>query len=272
VPLDPHVRALTATLCAAAEQLFTKTGRAKANGPLDLAEQKCARLELELEQIGTRRTETEALQHEHARLTGEVAALRTEQQQAQEEAIRARAEAEAAEKLQTALVGLETAFKHSDDALQQVKRDEEALAMLTRTIAATKAEQQERTGLAERAAASLPAAQGALERAESEAREHARARAAQQERRDRVQGLLRIRQVRQEAVELRGREESASAKAAELQALGERLAQFPAITEKQLQSWRALENSIRESTAQLDALRAARRAFSQRARRSASCS
>jgi hypothetical protein len=36
--------------------------------------------------------------------------------------------------------------------------------------------------------------------------------------------------------------------------LGERLAAIPAITDKQLESWRALESSVREITAQLDAL------------------
>jgi hypothetical protein len=66
--------------------------------------------------------------------------------------------------------------------------------------------------------------------------------------------LLRIRQFRQEAAELREREELAQKKAGELQVLAERLAQIPAITEKQLESWRTLESSVREITAQLDAL------------------
>ena len=254
VELDHTLRALVARLDEQRAAIFTDSGRLKAKGPLELAEQEVARLESERARLQERHDQTESLQQNFARLSCEIAALEIERTRLREEAATLQKEAHAAERWQQAIGVHSVDLKQADEALQQVRRDLQTHERLALEAAALGEKMAEEKATARRVEEQLPGLETALAEAQRGGQSAQQSREIEERNLDRLRALLRWRTAMDEASALSVQKAKVEAAQRTLRDVEERRATLPTLAVKRLQSWCELERTMRESAAQIDAL------------------
>lgn len=254
VELDHTLRTLVARLDEQRAAIFTDSGRAKAKGPLDLAEQELARLESERARLQERHDQTESLQQNFARLSGEIAALEIERARLREEAAALQTEAQAAEHWQQA-IGVHAAdLQQADEALQRVRRDQQTHERLALDAASLAQKIADENATTRRLEGQLPELETALADAQRAAQNAQQAREIEERNLDRLRALLRWRTAMDEASALAAQKTKVEAAQGKLRDVEQRRAALPTLAAKRLLGWRELERTIHESAAQIDAL------------------
>ncbi len=252
--IDPVIDALRQRLGAMADAVLTSTGQAKANGPLRAAEEDLARIEEELTQLRESRAKLDDALVRFQQASGAVAQLEKEQAEKAEAAESLRIQAQAAERLQVELTGLQQALTTAEEKLATVTTDVEQLAQLReRTEAADKSitDAERNAAEAKRQSTNL---RTLLETKEAERPQRESALQARREKLERVRSLLRWRELSAAEQALARQVTKAEAIADDLAKLSERIARIADISPTQLRKLETLAEQVTTLEAQLRAL------------------
>jgi hypothetical protein len=252
--IDPLIDRLRAALWDTYLENFTPTGQTKAGGALKRLEEDLAGIEADLKEVARKREHIEQLEHDFHALTAEVTRLEQEHTLRAEEAARVHKAAEQAELLRTELNARENELEAARERLKAVNADLEAVE---------KTRQAQTTARVQLAAAQSAAAKQTRVEAESGLRLQkiertcaetdealARLRAEQQ----RVQDLLKLRQLRQTAEERDKQLKKARQQAGEVARLAEEKARLPDLSLAKLRRIEELAETVREKRAQVQSL------------------
>ncbi|MBN8249313.1 MAG: AAA family ATPase [Verrucomicrobia bacterium] len=254
VELDPVIEELRRRLAESASAILTSTGQPRTGGPLRQAEDDLAALDSALADVRRTRSELEETHRRYQQADAEVARLEQEHAERTAAAVTLREQSLSAERLRGELEVRQHALATAQEKLTAVTADVETLNRLMR----------DRTG----AQAALGQVRAAALAAEQAVRElHARldeiqagqpgleahlhsARAGHQ----RLQALIRSRQLSAAAAALARQLQKAEDAAAAVTALETRRDQWPAIAPARLKKIEELAESVRTLRAQLQAL------------------
>ena len=254
IELDTTIETLRQQLAQKAAALITGNGAPRANGDLDNAEKTLATSDAELAVIAHKKTELEDTARRHQQALAAVAQLETERSDAEQNDKTLREQATAAERLQTELASHQQALDTANEKLATIAADAEtharhraAIETANTQIAAAETATQTATATHEKTRAALATLIAEHPRHETHLQTQ---RAAAQ----RIRDLLKLRAQTAEAATLKRQLEKATALAADLAAIKTEKLKIPAITTPTLRKLETLDQTIRETRAQLKAL------------------
>jgi hypothetical protein len=253
VELDPVIEQLRDRLAAIADGIVTSTGQPRSGGPLREADDDLAEIEDELNALRAKRAELDSAHQRYQRAVSTVSQLEKEHAEREALAKSLAEQALASERLRTELEARNTALGVAQEKLHAVVGDATTLAQrqgeithlkdaLAKADAATKAAELTLASVREKLD------QQQAQRPQLELRLHTLRQELQ-----RVQGLLRLRQLSSEAKLLEKQVAKAEAAAAHLATLTAGKAKLPALTAAKVRKLEELTELRRAQQAQLEA-------------------
>ena len=254
IELDPIIEQLRTRLATAADAIFTSKGQPKANGPLDVAEKDLANIEADHATLRKTRADLDSAQQRYTHANSAVAQLENEHADREEAAAIARDQAFTAERLRGELEARQLALTTAQDKLVAVAADVDTIETLQKEIAAAK------VALAE-AETSMQAAESRAAQLRVRLDEQQAARPGHEAQLNtlrtdyqRVQSLIKLRQLTANAAAFARQVAKAESSAAEVTALEAKRANLPTLTAAKLRKLEELAEAVRTLRAQLQAL------------------
>ncbi|MBE7219323.1 MAG: hypothetical protein INR64_12690, partial [Caulobacteraceae bacterium] len=254
VEIDPFIESVRGRMWSVYQENFTPTGQQKAGGALREAEASLARVEEALAKIAAERQRLTADEDEYARLSEGLPHLEAEHARYRQEAEELQETARRAELIAAEVQGLQHGSTTAQDRLRAVQHDRDTLERQGRELEDFRrlltAAEQEAAGtarLAEELAGRLTESDRALETHEAEL-------ARLQAEVTRAVKLTRHRQLHDGIEALRRTLARCQAQSDQAETLARARAELPAIPPARLRQLQALEDSIRQGRARLDAL------------------
>jgi hypothetical protein len=253
VELDPVVRALCAALREQYETLFTPTAKVRANSLLERAAAQFGELETQLKTVRGKRAEIESLEQRHDISKRELEMLTHQLADAKNAAEILKTSAEQAERQLANLATLEAEFKTASSALERIKTDQETVKIAA--LAIQHAEENAKLAQArlDRVDGEIPAMEREIQQTQNSLEATTRHREQAQTRINRIAAQIRFRQLAENLRELEATKTQVAALASEFDQLCAQKTRLPALTEKKVKKWRALDSDIRELRARIEA-------------------
>jgi len=254
VELDPVIEQLRARLATTSESLLTSGGKPKVGGPLAIAEADLAALDTSLATLRQTRDDLDYAYQHHQQADADVARLEKEHADRSTATTALRDQATAAERLRNELDVRQQALLHAQEKLTALAADADALA-LRRTehtaAQAALAAAESSTLTATKAHADL---RSRLDTTQDERPRRENALAALRTRHQRLQSLLKLRQLTATVTAFEKQLAAATAFAAEIAHLEAKKAKLPALTPAKLRKLEDLADSVRTLRTQVQAL------------------
>lgn len=254
VELDPVIEQLRLRLANAAEAIITTTGQPRTGGPLRQAEDDLAAIEANLTSLRQTRADLDEALRRFQQSEAEVARLEKEHAERSAAAATLRDQSLAAERLRGELDARQQALATAQEKLATVTSDADTLARLQREQAETQA------GLGQARTAAQVAEQGLLElrarldQAQSDQPRHETALQTLRTGHQRLQALIKLRELATSATALAKQLKKAEAAAATITALEARKTQLPALAPAKLKKFEELAESVHTLRTRLQAL------------------
>ena len=254
VELDPVIEQLRARLATSAETILTANGKPKAGGPLATAEDDLLAIETELAALRQTRADLDTTHQRYQHAEASVAQLDKEHADRSAAAAKLHADTLATERLRGELHARQQALATAQEKLAALAKDTDALALRHAEIAATQAAftKAETLGLASEQR--LLEIRARLDAAQAERPKHESHLQALRTEHQRLQSLLKLRQLTVSAAALAKQLAKAEAAAAEIATLDARRAKLPSLTPAKLRKLEDLAESVRTLRTQLKAL------------------
>jgi hypothetical protein len=254
VELDPVIEQLRARLATAAEAILTSTGQPRTGGPLRTAEDDLAALDTALAELRRTRAELEDTHRRFQQSEAEVARLEKEHADRTASAATLREQTLAAERLRGELEARRQALATAQEKLAALATDADTVARLRREHADTQAALGPARDTAAAAEKSLAALRARLDAAQAELPKHESALATLRTAHQRLQSLLKLRQLTAAADTLARQFAKAETATAEIAALDAKRAALPTLTPARLRKLEEQTDAVRTLRAQLQAL------------------
>jgi hypothetical protein len=254
VELDPVIEKLRLRLADAANAIITNKGQAKAKGDLDVAE--CDLVDIETELTALRR-KYEDLGSANARYQQAEATLSQNEKEHVERSQAAaalREQAAATERLRSELTLQQQALDMAKDRLAAVNADASALEQRQIESVGAKSALGQAEAEAKTAEAGLAVLRTQLDERQAARPGHEESLIASRTALERIQSLLRLRQLSVDAAALARQLTKAEAAAAKVAALEAKKAAIPALSPAKLKKFEEQAESVRNLQAQLQAL------------------
>lgn len=254
VDLDPVIEQLRTRLASIADVIFTGGGQPKASGPLRLAEDELATIETELATLRVTRANLESAHQRYQRALAAVAQLEKEHAEREVQTKALGEQALAAEKLRGELETRQVEYAAAQERLTAVVGDVALLAQRQAEIAETKDAVAKADDAAKAAESRAAEARTKLDQQQALRPQKETQLSALRSAHQRLQSLLRLRQVSAEAKLLEKQLAKAEQAAAHHAGLIASRAKLPAITPAKVRKIEELSDEIRTQKAQLQAL------------------
>jgi len=254
VELDPVIEQLRARLATTADTLLTSGGKPKVGGPLATAEADLAALDGSLATLRQTRADLAAAHQRHQQADADVARLEKEHAERTTATTALRDQATAAERLRHELDVRQQALAHAQEKLTALAADADALALRRAelTTAQTALTTAESSALAaSKAHADLRAR---LDATQDERPRREASLTALRTRHQRLQSLLKLRQLTATVTAFEKQLAAATSFAAEIATLETRRAKLPALTPAKLRKLEDLADAVRTLRTQVQAL------------------
>jgi exonuclease SbcC len=254
VELDPVIEQLRARLATTAESLLTSGGKPKVGGPLATAEADLSALDASLATLRQTRADLDSAHQRHQQADADVARLEKEHAERSTATTALRDQATAAERLRNELDVRQQALAHAQEKLTALATDADALALRRTELTAAQA------ALATAEASALAAAKAHADlRARLDATQDERPRreaslAALRTRHQRLQSLIKLRQLTATVTAFEKQLSAATALATEIATLEAKKAKLPALTPAKLRKLEDLADTVRTLRTQVQAL------------------
>ena len=254
IELDTTIETLRQQLAQKATALITDKGAPRANGDLDNAEKNLAALETELAAIAQKKTDLEDTARRHQQALAAVAQLEKEHTDAAQNAQTLREQATAAERLQTELAAHQQTHAAATEKLTTITTDAETHARHRAAIETTNTQIADAETATQTATATLEKIRATLATLHAERPRHETHLQTQRAAAQRIRDLLKLRAQTAAVATLKRQLEKASALATDLAAIKTEKLKIPAITQPKLHKLETLDQTIRETRAQLKTL------------------
>lgn len=254
VELDPVIEQLRARLATTAESLLTSGGKPKVGGPLATAEADLAALDASLATLRQTRADLDSAHQRHQQADADVARLEKEHAERSIAATTLRDQATAAERLRNELDVRNQALAHAQEKLAAFAADADALALRRTEVTAAQAALGKAKAEAVAAAKAHADFRARLDAIQDERPRREATLVALRVRHQRLQSLVKLRQLTAAAAALDKQVAKATALAAEIATLATKKAKLPAITPAKLRKLEDLADSARTLRTQVQAL------------------
>ncbi|MBK9989825.1 MAG: AAA family ATPase [Verrucomicrobia bacterium] len=254
VELDPVIEQLRLRLATATEAIITATGQSRAGGPLREAEDDLAAVEANLASLRQTRNELDEAFRRFQQSEAEVARLEKEHTERSASAATLREQSLAAERLRGELDARQQALATAQEKLTAVAADADALARLQRDQAETKISLAQARTSAQTAEQALLELRTRLDQAQSEQPRHETALQSLRSGHQRLQSLIKLRELSASAIALAKQLKKAEATSAAIAALEAKKTQLPTLTPAKLKKLEELAESIHTLRTRLQAL------------------
>ncbi|MBI2192626.1 MAG: AAA family ATPase [Planctomycetes bacterium] len=252
VEIDPLIERLKSSFWSEYEKNFTPAqGQPKAGGPLAFAEKELGDLKAELKEVRGKARELEELQIRFQGFSEQTTTFEQEARKLKEKADEIGQQARQVELLlpelrahEKALEAARKEFHRVDGDLRAAREAQDALQGLKKEMEQSEQRQQELKDAEVENESLLTEADGALQEV------HHR-RAGLQAELERVQGLLKLRRLKDALVDLQKKLQEAESQAAALSRLQEEKSKIPGLTPQKLGKLKGLDQDIRELDAQI---------------------
>ncbi|HRJ73449.1 MAG TPA: AAA family ATPase [Terrimicrobiaceae bacterium] len=249
VELDPVIERLRERLLETSDAIFTSTGRPKANGTLDLAENELASINAALAAVRQTRLEIESFQQRHQQAAAMVAQLERELAERKGAAQKLAELAAAAGRLQGELDARQKELTAAQEKLHVVSRDTEMLAARQMALTAARNALNASEELTRQADARLVTIRGKIDAQQAARPEQEKKLGELRRDHQRIQSLLKLRQAEAHAEALSIQRTRAEGSAAAISELADKLTRLPALTGARV-------NQLQEFSDRVTALRA----------------
>lgn len=254
VELDPVIERLRGRLSTLADSLLTSGGKPKVGGALAAAEAELVALETSLAAIRQTRIDLDSAYQRHQQANTDVLRLEKEHAEKSDFTIRLREQATAAERLRNELDARQQALTHAQEKLTAVAVDVDTLALRRSELSGAKEAlikiESEATG-ASKAHADL---RTRLDDALAARPRHEAFLTALRTRYQRLQSLIKLRQLNASVVTLDKQVAKATSLAGEIATLETKKVRLPAITAAKLRKLEELAESVRTLRTQVQTL------------------
>ncbi len=254
VELDLVIEQLRLRLANAAEAIITTTGQSRSSGPLREAEDDLAAIEADLASLRQTRTELDEALRRFQQSEAEVARLEKEHAERSTTAATLRDQSLAAERLRGELDARQQALDTAKEKLATVTSDADALARLQREQAETQTTLAQARTAAQVAEQRLVELRSRLEQAQSDQPRHETAQQTLRTGHQRLQALIKLRELAASATALTKQIKKAEAADATIAALEARKTQLPALAPAKLKKLEELAESVHTLRTRLQAL------------------
>jgi uncharacterized protein YhaN len=254
VELDPTIEQLRLRLAAAAEAIVTATGQARTGGPLREAEDELAAVEAELTELRRTRGELEAALRRFQQSEADVARLEQEQVQRGAAAATLREQSLAAERLRGELEARQLALAAAREKLAAVAADAEALGRLQREQTAAQQALTQARAAAQAAGQNLRELRVQLDRTQSEQPTRDAALQTLRAGHQRLQALIKLRELAAASGVLARQLAKAEAAAAAVAALENARSRLPVLPPAKLRKLEELSEAMHTLRTRLQAL------------------
>ena len=254
VDLDPVIDQLRTRLAAVADAIVTGSGQPKAGGALRLAEDELVAIE---EELATLRTTSASLDSAHQRYQRALAAVAQLEKEHADREVQTKAlgeQALAAEKLRGELETRQVEYKAAQEKLNAVVGDVALLAQRNAEITQTRDALTKAEEAAKVSEVRVAAARAKLDQQQAVRPQHEAQLSNLRTELQRLQNLLRLRQLSAEAKLLETQLAKIDQASAQLATLVATKARLPAITTAKVRKLEELTDEIRTQKAQLQAL------------------
>ncbi len=254
VELDPIIEQLRRRLADAAEAIITTTGQARTGGPLRAAEDDLAAIEAGLAALRRTRAELEDALRRFQQSEAEVVRLEKEHAERSAAAATLREQTLAAERLRGELDARQQALTAAREKLSAVVADAEALVRLRQEQSATQALLAQARSSAQAAGETGRELQQRLDRAQAEQPQHEANLQVLRSGHQRLQSLIKLRELSVGAGALARQLAKAETAAAAVAALEARRVQLPALAPAKLRKLEELTEAAHTLRTRLQAL------------------
>ncbi len=254
VELDPVIEQLQARLATTAESQLTSGGKPKVGGPLAIAEADLAVLDAALVTLRQTRADLDTAHQRYQQADADVARLEKEHSERATATTTLRDQATAAERLRNELDVRQQALAHAQERLTTLASDTDALALRRIELGATQADLANAETAAAAAANAHDDLRARLNALQDEWPRREANLTALRTRHQRLQSLIKLRQLTVTVTGLDQQVTKASALAAEIATLEGKKAKLPAITPAKLRRLEDLTDSVRTLRTQVQAL------------------
>lgn len=251
VELDPVIEQLRARLATAADTIITSTGQSRTGGPLREAEDNLAAIEADLASLRQTRAELAEALRRYQQNEAEVTRLEKEHTERTASAATLREQSLAAERLRGELDARQQALTTAQEKLAALTSDAETLARLQRDQTGTQTTLAQTRASAQTAEQALRELHTRLDQAQSDQPRHESALQSLRTGSQRLQSLIKSRQLSASAATLARQLKKAEAA---IVALETRKSQLPSLAPAKLKKLEELVESVRTLRAQLQAL------------------
>jgi hypothetical protein len=254
IELDPVIEQLRNRLAAAADAIFTSKGFPKANGPLEIAEKDLASIETDYATLRQTRANLDSAQQRYSHANAKVAQLEKEHTDREHAASIAREQALAAERLRGELEARQLALATAQEKLAAAAADSETIVKRREEIIAAKIALAKAETAAQVAEARVAQLRIQLDEQQAARPTHESQLNALRADHQRLQSLIKLRELIANAGVLARQVAKAENAAAEVTALEAKKAKLPTLTAAKLRKLEELAESVRTLHAQLQAL------------------
>ncbi len=254
VELDPVIEQLRLRLATAAEAIITGTGQSRTGGPLRQAEDDLAAIESNLAGLRQTRTELDEALRRFQQSEAEVARLEKEHAERSAATATLRDQTLAAERLRVQLDAHLQALAASQEKLATVTADADALARLQREQAETQTSLAQARASAQSAEQALHEVRARLDQAQSDQPRHETALQSLRSAHQRLQSLIKLREISASAGALAKQLKKAEAASAAIAALEAKKTQLPVLAPAKLKKLEELTESVHTLRTRLQAL------------------
>ena len=254
VELDPVIEQVRLRLAAAAEAILTSTGQSRVGGPLRVAEDDLANIEAKLTSLRQTRVELEENYRRFQQSEAEVARLEKEHAERSAAAATLREQSLSAERLRGELDARQQALTTAQEKLTAVAADSDTLVHLQRDQAETQNRVDQARASAQAAEQILRELRTRLDQTQSDQPGHETTLQALRTGHQRLQSLIRLRQLTTSAATVARQLEKAEAAVAAIAALEAKKIQMPALAPAKLKKLEELAESVHTLRTQLQAL------------------
>jgi exonuclease SbcC len=254
VELDPVIEQLRARLSAAADALLTSGGKPKLGGPLAKAEADLIALDASLASLRQSRADLDSSYQRYQQADAAVSGLEKEHTELSANTATLREQATAAERLRHELDVRQQALTHAQEKLTALAADAATLALRRAEFATAQASLGQAQADAAAATQSHTALRTRLDALQGERPRRETNLATLRARHQRLQSLIKLRQLTASAAALDQQVARATALATEIASLEAKKARLPALTPARLGKLEQLADTVTTLRAQVQAL------------------
>lgn len=254
VDLDPVIEQLRARLASIADAIITTGGQPRTGGPLKQAEDELAAIETELATLHATRANIDSAHQRYQRALGAVAQLEKEHAEREVQTKALGEQALAAERMRGELETRQVEFTAAQEKLTAIAGDVALLAQRQANIAQTRDALAKAEEAAKTVEARVTAAREKLDQQQAIRPQHESRLSTLRTEFQRLQNLLRLRQLTANAKLLDQQLAKTNQASAQLAGLTASKAKLPAITAAKVRKLEELTDQVRTQKAQLQAL------------------